>query len=378
MLKYIIFAIIILLIGLVLLKKYYPSAYEILCKFCREIIKRIILAVTVLITGDSRYPFNRGNGGNFKDTSSGQIDIARLKEELTACKKLFSEEKLKVDKLKKKNDDLNDILANKEYELNESKKEIESLYNDKRSLQIKIEDQDCLIQKQNSQIEIQNKDINTLRYEIKDLKGRFTPVNRTTVAERFCSEFYDVSNLLKEVEEKTLHFVSAFETDSTSNIVVEYFKNKPKISDDIYTWYLTLNGAGALSGTAGIDVRSLNTDSDIVLYLRRHAFTEYYRPVSSHLLLTLEKIRTHLGSLERQADYKALSEHLVTSLAEHEIEVFYLAAGMIYNLEEYSDLTINPTNDDYPSNYIVEVLHYGVNHRTLDVVREKTEVKMNL
>ena len=139
-----------------------------------------------------------------------------------------------------------------------------------------------------------------------------------------------------------------------------------------------MNGAGALSGTAGIDVRSLNTDSDIVLYLRRHAFTEYYRPVSSHLLLTLEKIRTHLGSLERQAEYKALSEHLVTSLAEHEIEVFYLAAGMIYNLEEYSDLTINPTNDDYPSNYIVEVLHYGVNHRTLDVVREKTEVKMNL
>ena len=378
MLKYIIFAIIILLIGLVLLKKYYPSAYEILCKFCREIIKRIILAVTVLITGDSRYPFNRGDGGNLKDTSSGQIDIASIKEELTACKKLFSEEKLKVDKLKKKNDELNDILANREYELNESKKEIESLYDDKRSLQIKIEDQDCLIQKQNSQIEILNKDINTLRYEIKDLKGRFTPVNRTTVAERFCSEFYDVSNLLKEVEEKTLHFVSAFETDSTSNIVVEYFKNKPKISDDIYTWYLTLNGAGALSGTAGIDVRSLNTDSDIVLYLRRHAFTEYYRPVSSHLLLTLEKIRTHLGSLERQADYKALSEHLVTSLAEHEIEVFYLAAGMIYNLEEYSDLTINPTNDDYPSNYIVEVLHYGVNHRTLDVVREKTEVKMNL
>lgn len=378
MLKYIIFAIIILLIGLVLLKKYYPSAYKILCKFCREIIKRIILALTVLITGDSRYPFNRGDGGNLKDTSSGQIDIARIKEELTACKKLFSEEKLKVDKLKKKNDELNDILANREYELNESKKEFESLYDDKRSLQIKIEDQDCLIQKQNSQIEILNKDINTLRYEIKDLKGRFTPVNRTTVAERFCSEFYDVSNLLKEVEEKTLHFVSAFETDSTSNIVVEYFKNKPKISDDIYTWYLTLNGAGALSGTAGIDVRSLNTDSDIVLYLRRHAFTEYYRPVSSHLLLTLEKIRTHLGSLERQAEYKALSEHLVTSLAEHEIEVFYLAAGMIYNLEEYSDLTINPTNDDYPSNYIVEVLHYGVNHRTLDVVREKTEVKMNL
>lgn len=378
MLKYIIFAIIILLIGLVLLKKYYPSAYKILCKFCREIIKRIILALTVLITGDSRYPFNRGDGGNLKDTSSGQIDIASIKEELTACKKLFSEEKLKVDKLKKKNDELNDILANREYELNESKKEIESLYDDKRSLQIKIEDQDCLIQKQNSQIEILNKDINTLRYEIKDLKGRFTPVNRTTVAERFCSEFYDVSNLLKEVEEKTLHFVSAFETDSTSNIVVEYFKNKPKISDDIYTWYLTLNGAGALSGTAGIDVRSLNTDSDIVLYLRRHAFTEYYRPVSSHLLLTLEKIRTHLGSLERQAEYKALSEHLVTSLAEHEIEVFYLAAGMIYNLEEYSDLTINPTNDDYPSNYIVEVLHYGVNHRTLDVVREKTEVKMNL
>ena len=179
MLKYIIFAIIILLIGLVLLKKYYPSAYKILCKFCREIIKRIILALTVLITGDSRYPFNRGDGGNLKDTSSGQIDIARIKEELTACKKLFSEEKLKVDKLKKKNDELNDILANREYELNESKKEFESLYDDKRSLQIKIEDQDCLIQKQNSQIEILNKDINTLRYEIKDLKGRFTKKNPT-------------------------------------------------------------------------------------------------------------------------------------------------------------------------------------------------------
>lgn len=378
MLKYIIFAIIILLIGLVLLKKYYPSVYKILCKFCREIIKRIILAITVLITGDSRYPFNRENGENLKDTSSGQIDIARLKEEIAACKKLFSEEKLKVDKLKKKNDELNDILANREKELHESKKEIESLHDDKRSLQIKIEDQDCLIQKQNSQIEIQNKDINALRYEIKDLKGRFTPVNRTTVAERFCTEFYDVSNLLKEVEEKALHFVSALETDSTSSIVVEYFKNKPKISDDIYTWYLTLNGAGVLSGTAGMDVRSLKNDSDIVLYLRRHAFTEYYRPVSSHLLLMIEKIRTHTESAEYRAEFAKLAERLVKSLSEHEIDVLYLQAGMIYTLDEYSDLTIEPVNDNHPSNYILEVLHYGVNHRALDVIREKTEVKMNL
>lgn len=377
MLKYLIFAIIILLIGLVLLKKYYPSVYKILCKFFREIIKRIILAITVLITGDSRYPFNRGNGRN-KDTSSGQIDIARLKEEITACKKLFSEEKLNVDKLKKKNDELNVILANREKELHESKKEIESLHDDKRSLQIKIEDLDCLIQKQNSQIEIQNKDINALRYEIKDLKGRFTPVNRTTVAERFCSEFYDVSNLLKEVEEKALHFVSAFGTDSTSNIVVEYFKNKPKISDDIYTWYLTLNGAGALSGTAGMDVRSLKNDSDIVLYLRRHAFTEFYRPVSSHLLLMIEKIRTHTESAESRAEFAKLAERLVTSLAEHEIDVLYLQAGMIYTLDEYSDLTIEPVNDNHPSNHILEVLHYGVNHRALDVIREKTEVRMNL
>lgn len=217
----------------------------------------------------------------------------------------------------------------------------------------------------------------SLKGIIDDLKGRFTPVNITSVAKIFCSEFYEVSGIIKEVEAKILNLVSLQNDDKLFKLVVEYFNNKPQECDDIHTWYLTLNGAGVLTGTAGIDVRSLKRDEDVLIYLRRHAFTEYYRPLSSHLLLLLERIRTRVREDLVCTEYETLSDYLISSLSHHNIDVIYLQSGMIYTLEDYSNLSIKEAdNGNNPANYIEEVLHYGVNHREFDIIKDKTEVRM--
>lgn len=309
------------------------------CRISRKVVTRIVKALTVLVTGESDFS---AKGRKEDVILPYKNKIKELSAEIEKQKSLLLKEKTSSHKLRE-------------------------------SITILKED---LIKAQGVKEEqiAQNK---SLKGIIDDLKGRFTPVNITSVAKIFCSEFYEVSGIIKEVEAKILNLVSLQNDDKLFKLVVEYFNNKPQECDDIHTWYLTLNGAGVLTGTAGIDVRSFKRDEDVLIYLRRHAFTEYYRPLSSHLLLLLERIRTRVREDLVCTEYETLSDYLISSLSHHNIEVIYLQSGMIYTLEDYSNLSIKEVdNGNNPANYIEEVLHYGVNHREFDIIKDKTEVRM--
>lgn len=309
------------------------------CRISRKVVTRIVKALTVLVTGESDVSVK----GIKEDVILPYKNkIKELSAEIEVQKSHLLKEKANSNKLQESITILNENL-------------------------IKVErDKDEQVAKNKSLQEI-----------IADLKGRFTPVNITSVAKIFCSEFYEVSGIIKEVEAKILNLVSLQNDDKLFKLVVEYFNNKPQECDDIHTWYLTLNGAGVLTGTAGIDVRSFKRDEDVLIYLRRHAFTEYYRPLSSHLLLLLERIRTRVREDLVCTEYETLSDYLISSLSHHNIDVIYLQSGMIYTLEDYSNLSIKEVdNGNNPANYIEEVLHYGVNHREFDIIKDKTEVRM--
>ncbi len=339
MLKYLIIIIILILVGLVLLKKYNPPIYCIVCRISRKVVTRIAKALTVLAIGESDVSAKRIKEDAFLPYKN---KIKELSAEIEEQKYHLSKERTISHKLRESITILNENLIKAERDKDE-------------------------------QI-AQNKSLQEI---ISDLKGRFTPVNITSVAKIFCSEFYEVSGIMKEVEAKILNLVSLQNDDKLFKLVVEYFNNKPQECDDIHTWYLTLNGAGVLTGTAGMDVRSFKRDEDVLIYLRRHAFTEYYRPLSSHLLLLLERIRTRVREDLVCTEYETLSDYLVSSLSHHNIDVIYLQSGMIYTLEDYSNLSIKEANNgNHPANYIEEVLHYGVNHREIDIIKDKTEVRM--
>lgn len=339
MLKYLIIIVILILVGLFLLKRYNPPIYSMVCRISCKIVSRIVKALAVLVTDESDFS---AKGRKEDVILPYKNKIKELSVEIEKQKSLLLKEKTSSHKLRE-------------------------------SITVLKED---LIKAQRVKEEqiAQNK---SLKGIIDDLKGRFTPVNITSVAKIFCSEFYEVSGIIKEVEAKILNLVSLQNDDKLFKLVVEYFNNKPQECDDIHTWYLTLNGAGVLTGTAGIDVRSFKRDEDVLIYLRRHAFTEYYRPLSSHLLLLLERIRTRVREDLVCTEYETLSDYLISSLSHHNIDVIYLQSGMIYTLEDYSNLSIKEAdNGNNPANYIEEVLHYGVNHREFDIIKDKTEVRM--
>lgn len=339
MIKYIILATSLIMVGLLLLRKYNPPIYSMVCRISRKVVTRIIRALIVLVTGESA----------ISSKATKDDIILPYKEKIKELSAVIEKQSSRLLHEKASSNKLQESISLLKENLVKAEKEKHELIEQK-------------IFKEKT---------------IADLMGRFTPVNITSVAKIFCSEFYEVSGMLKEVEAKILNLVSSQNDDTLYKLIFEYFNNKPQECDDIHTWYLTLNGAGVLTGTAGMDVRTFKRDEDVLIYLRRHAFTEYYRPLSSHLLLLLERIRNRVREDLVCTEYETLSDYLISSLSHHNVDVIYLQSGMIYTLEDYSNLSIKEANNgNHPANYIEEVLHYGVNHREFDIIKDKTEVRM--
>ena len=326
---------------LVALRYYAPAAYHVTISYTIRILKGFVYATV-----------------QFFKYVQGEPSQTRLSDQET-----INQLSSKISELQKANDYSTNQLKSVQFLLDETTKKLELCVDEKNDIALKLEKKDIEFDKL-----LENYD---------EIRGRLYPVSLKHVSEVFCQEFEKISSII-EITESHLYELAKKETPSLDNCqLLNYIQSKQ--NDDVNTfhsWYLTLKYASSLTGVGALDIDSYTNYKEQVNYLRRNAFTRYYRPILSSLLLCLEHYRVlSVNKLE----WNSAIMQIVEGLKEYNIDVNYIATGAKYESTAIDNIMITESkNANVPVGIVEEILSIGINTLELDVPIQETEVIMNL
>ena len=339
--------LVILIIGasvailLVALHQYAPAAYHVIISYMIRILKGLIYSTVQF------FKYVQGKPGQTR--LSDQETINQLSTNISELQKAY--------------DYSTKELQSVQFQLNETTKELKSCVDEKNDIALRLEKKDTEFEKL-----LENYD---------ELRGSFYPVSLKHVSEVFCQEFEKILSIIEKTESFLYEQVKNEESSLENQQLLNYLQTK--LNNDVTTfhgWYLTLKYASSLTGVGALDIESYTNYKEQIDYLRRNAFTRYYRPILSSLLLCLEQYRVQ--SVNKQKWNGAIMQ-IVERLKELNIDVNYIPTGAKYDGTAIDNIIITESKTaNAPVGVVEEVISIGINAPDLNVPIQETEVIMNL
>lgn len=325
---------------LVALYQYAPAVYHVIISYTMRVLKGLIYAIVQF------FKYIQGKPGQ-----------TRLSDQET-IKQLST----KISELQNSYDSNIKQLQSLQLQLNESSKKLKSCVDEKNNISLKLEKKD--------------KEFEKLLESYDEIRGRLYPVSSEHVSEVFCQEFEKITSIIEKTE-SSLYELAKTEPSPENHQLLNYLQTKQqKDVNTFYGWYLTLKYASSLTGVEALDIDSYTNYKDQIDYLRRNAFTRYYRPILSSLLLCMEQYRTQ--SMNKQEWNSAIMQ-TVEGLKVFNIDVNYIPTGAKYESTAIDNIIITESkNATTPVGVVEAVISIGINTSELDVPIQEAEIIMNL
>ena len=324
----------------VALHQYAPVVYHAVISYTIRILKGLIYASVQF------FKYVQGKPGQTR--LSDQEAISQLSSKISELQKAYDSTIIQLQSV--------------QLQLNESSKKLKSCTDEKNDIALRLEKKD--------------KDFHELLESYDEIRGRFYPVSSEHVSEVFCQEFEKITSIIEKTE-SSLYELSKTEPLSENHQLLVFLKSKQ--NDDIISfhgWYLTLKFASSLTGVGALDIDSYTNYKEQLDYLRRNAFTRYYRPVFSSLLLCMERYRVQ--SVNKQ-EWNSAIMLTIGELKNFNIDVNYIPTGAKYESTSIENIIIIESNNaNAPVGVVEEVISIGINTSELDVPVQETEIIMNL
>ena len=339
--------LVILIIGvsvailLVALHQYAPAAYHIIISYTIRVLKGLIYAIV-----------------QFLKYVQGKPGQTRLSDQET-----INQLSSKNSELQKAYDSSIKQLQSVQLLLEKSSKKIKSCMDEKNDITLRLEKKD--------------KEFEKLLENYDEIRGRLYPVSSEHVSEVFCQEFEKITSIIEKTESFLYNHAKKKEPSHDDHQLLNYLQTKrQKDVSTFYGWYLTLKYASSLTGVGALDIDSYTNYKEQVDYLRRNAFTRYYRPILSSLLLCLEQYR--VLSVNKEEWNRAIMK-TIGELKDFNIDVNYIPTGSNYKSNAIDNIIITESkNEKSPVGVVEEVISIGINTSALDVPIQETEIIMNL
>lgn len=338
--------LVLLLIGvsvaiiLVALHQYAPAVYHAVISYTIRILKGLIYASVQF------FKYVQGKPGQTR--LSDQEAISQLSSKNSELQKAYDSTIMQLQSV--------------QLQLNESSKKLKLCTDEKNDIALRLEKK--------------NKEFDKLLENYDEIRGRLYPVSSEHVSEVFCQEFEKITSVIEKTE-SSLYELSKIEPLSENHQLQVFLQSKQ--NNDIITfhgWYLTLKYASSLTGVGALDIDSYTNYKEQIDYLRRNAFTRYYRPILSSLLLCMEQYRVQ--SVNKQEWNNAIM-HTIGELKNFNIDVDYIPTGAKYESTSIDNIIITESNNaNAPVGVVEEVISIGINTSELDVPVQETEIIMNL
>lgn len=325
---------------LVALHQYAPAVYHAIISYTIRILKGLIYASVQF------FKYVQGKPGQ-----------TRLSD-LEAISQLSS----KNSELQIAYDSIIMQLQSVQLQVNELSKELKSCTDEKNNIALRLEKK--------------NKEFDKLLKNYDEIRGRLYPVSSEHVSEVFCQEFEKITSIIEKAE-SFLYELSKTEPLPENHQLLVFLQTKQ--NNDIISfhgWYLTLKYASSLTGVGALDIDSYTNYKEQIDYLRRNAFTRYYRPILSSLLLCMEQYRVQ--SVNKQ-EWNSAIMNTIGELKNFNIDVNYIPTGAKYESTSIDNIIITESkNANAPVGVVEEVISIGINTSELDVPIQETEIIMNL
>lgn len=338
--------LVILIIGvsvailLVALHQYAPAAYHVIISYTIRVLKGLIYAIVQF------FKYVQGKPGQTR--LSDQETINQLSSKNSELQKAY--------------DSSIKQLQSVQLLLEESSRKLESCVDEKNGIALRLEKKD--------------KEFEKLLKNYDETRGRLYPVSSEHVSEVFCQEFEKITSIIEETE-SFLYDHTKKEEPSLNYQLLNYLQTKQlKDVSTFYGWYLTLKYASSLTGVGALDIDSYTNCKEQIDYLRRNAFTRYYRPILSSLLLCIEQCRVQ--SVNKQ-EWNGAIMQTIEGLKAFNIDVNYIPTGAKYESNAIDNIIITESkNANAPVGVVEEVISIGINTSALDVPIQEAEIIMNL
>lgn len=338
--------LVILIIGvsvaiiLVALHQYAPTVYYAIISYTIRVLKGLIYATVHF------FKYVQGKPGQMR--LSDQEAISQLSSKNSKLQKAYDSTIMQLQLV--------------QFQLNELSKKLKSCTDEKNDIALRLEKK--------------SKEFDKLLENYDEIRGRLYPVSSEHVSEVFCQEFEKITSIIYKTE-SFLYELSKTEPLSENNQLLLFLQSKQ--NNDIISfhgWYLTLKYASSLTGVGALDIDSYTNYKEQIDYLRRNAFTRYYRPILSSLLLCMEQYRVQ--SVNKQ-EWNSAIMHAIGELKNFNIDVNYIPTGAKYESTSIDNIIITESkNANAPVGVVEEVISIGINTSELDVPVQETEIIMNL
>lgn len=326
---------------LVALHQYAPAVYHAVIIYTTRIIKGLIYATVQF------FKYVQGKPGQTR--LSNQETIKQLSTKISELQKTYDSNIKQLQSLR--------------LQLEESSKTLKSCMDEKNEISSKLEKKDIELKK--------------LLESYDEIRGRFYPVSSEHVSEVFCQEFEKITSIIERIESFLFELVKKEESSLEKHPLLNYFQTKrQKDVNTFYGWYLTLKYASSLTSVGALDIDSYTNYKDQIDYLRRNAFTRYYRPILSSLLLCMEQYRVQ--SVNKK-EWDGAMMKAFDGLKMFNIDVNYIPTGAKYESNSIDNIIITESKTaNAPDGVVEEIVSIGINTPELNIPIQETEIIMNL
>lgn len=217
--------------------------------------------------------------------------------------------------------------------------------------------------------------------DLKTVAKKLFPVAEDSVAFPFCQFFQHLERIFRSSFSSLVEVICSldrFETSKAFNSLGSYLNVEDSLGQSqIMQWYVLLVTSSAVTAEAASDIEH-KSDEEVLHYLQRIAFENYFRPKIASFLLLCEHIRLNITK-EDEASVISIIEDFLLTLETYGIRVIYCRIGAIIDDINYNDIEIHvPDEFDKVSskNMVTDVIKYGVNCQSFGCEGDQTIVEM--
>lgn len=238
-----------------------------------------------------------------------------------------------------------------------------------------------LAQKGSEELASKNSALQEKVQALKTVARKLYPVSEESVSRPFCQSFQNLDHLILNSFATVVEILNSLEGDCTIPVfeyISAYLEKEESLSRSLtMKWHSLLLTSSAVTAEAASDIENKN-DEEILDYLRRVSFEQYFRPKIAAVVLLFEHIRASLSG-RAESSVRSVIEDFLSTLRSYDIDVSYCMIGCVLENVNYKDYEIH-IPDTAPvgalKNTVVDALNYGVNCKLLDCVGDKTIVEM--
>ena len=226
-----------------------------------------------------------------------------------------------------------------------------------------------------------NSDLKEKVKALKEVARKLYPVSEESVSKPFCQFFQNLDHLVLNTFKDVTDILSSMEDGCPIRVfesIASYLETEETLArSTTKKWHSLLLTSSAVTAEAALDIEHKN-DEEILGYLTRVSFEQYFRPKIAAVLLLCEHVRASVSG-SSESSIRSVVDGFLSTLKSYDIVVPYCKAGDVLDNVDYKDYEIR-VPDDSPvgadRNTVLNIIHYGVDYSLADCSDDKTIVEM--